>query len=50
MLLTDKLEIKVVYKNFEYFKNLGFNVRNGETININIKDLSPDSHIKVKIK
>lgn len=50
MLLTDKLEIKVVYKNLEYFKNLGLNVRNGETININIKELSPDSHIRVKIK
>lgn len=50
MLLTEKIEIKIVYKNIEYFKNLGFEVKNGETININIKNLSSNSHLKVNVK
>lgn len=50
MLITEKLTIKIVYKNLEYFNNLGFNVKNGETIDIDIKDLSIDSHCKVKVK
>ena len=48
MLITKELDIKIVYKNLEYFNNKGFNVKNGDTITIDIKDLSNDSHRKVE--
>jgi len=50
MLITEKLKIKTAGKNFNYFKTLGYNIKYGDIINIDVKELSKDSHCKVKVK
>ena len=50
MLITEKIEVKTSSKNFNYFNNLGYNIKCGDVINIDVKELSNNSHCKVKVK
>jgi DNA-directed RNA polymerase subunit N (RpoN/RPB10) len=50
MILTEKIEIRITYKNKEHFLKLGYNVKNWDLIEIPISDLSKTSHRKVEIK
>lgn len=50
MILTKNVDITIMYKNIEYFKKLGYNVKNGDIIRIPVTDLMKKSKIKIKIK
>ena len=50
MLITEKIEIIIVSKNFEYFNNLGYNVKCKDKINISVKELPNNSHHKIKVQ
>jgi hypothetical protein len=49
MLITQKIEIKI-NKNVKYFNTLGYNVKCGDIINIEVKNLPKNSHHKVLVK
>ena len=46
MILIDKLEIKVTNKNVGYYIGLGYNIKSGDIINVNVKESSPGATVK----
>jgi hypothetical protein len=50
MLLTDKVQIKVISKSLHFYKNKGYNVNCNEEIIVKIEDLSTHCLCKVKVK
>lgn len=50
MIITEKIEIKVVSKNLNYLNNLGYNVKYGDLIKIKVKDLTKNSKVKVLVE
>ena len=49
MLITEKLEIKIVSKNLNHFNDLGYNVKYGDIVSVNVTDLAKHSKIKVLV-
>ena len=49
MILTEKIEIKVHHLSLENYKNFGYDVSNGDIINIPPKHLPKNSHEIIKI-
>jgi len=50
MILTEKLLTKLAGTQGNYYNKLGYNCKNGDIIEINIKDLPKGSHTKVNVK
>lgn len=50
MIKTKKIEIKPTNKNIEYYKNLGFNIKTGDTIIINVDQLPTTSKLKIDVE
>lgn len=50
MILTEKLLIKLTGTQGNYYNNLGYNCKNGDIIEINVKDMPKGSHNKVNVK
>ena len=50
MILTEKLIIKINGKKLKYYNNLGYNCKNGDIIEIDIKDLTKGSHYLIDVK
>jgi hypothetical protein len=50
MILTETLNIKVINHTLEHFKNLGYNVKYGDTITIPIYHLNIGSHYLIDVK
>jgi hypothetical protein len=50
MIITNKIEIKVSYNNIKRLNDLNYNCKIGDSININVNDLSYGSGIKIKVK
>lgn len=49
MILTKKIDVKIINHNLLHYKNLGYNVKYGDLININVEHLSNGSHIKIDV-
>lgn len=47
MLITKKIEVKIVSKNLNHFNDLNYNVKYGDIVSVNVTDLSKHSKIKV---
>ena len=50
MIITEKIEIKVTKSKIKYYNDLGYNVSDGDIININPIELSKGSHIFIDVE
>lgn len=50
MILTEKLVIKLTGTQGNYYNNLGYNCKNGDVIEIHVKDMPKGSHTKINVK
>ena len=50
MILTKEIDIKITKQNFDYYKNLGYDIKLKDIIIIPIKDLQKNSHKKIIVK
>lgn len=50
MLLTEKTNIKICFKNINHFNDKGYNIINGQTIEVNVLDLPSNSRKLVKVR
>jgi hypothetical protein len=50
MIVTKEVNVKIVSKNIVHFKNLGYDIKYGDVINVKIEDLLNHSYIKIKVK
>jgi len=50
MIITKKLKIKTTNKNIAYYNNIGFNVKSGDIIEIDVNDLPITSKEKVEVQ
>ena len=48
MILTEKVKIKINNRYVKYYKNLGYNIKGRDEIEISVDDLPKQSHIEVK--
>ena len=49
MIITNKIEIKTTNKNITYYKELGYNIKSGDIIIINVNDLPKTSKLKIDV-
>jgi len=49
MIITKKIEIKTTNKNITYYKNLGYDVKSGDIIIINVNELPKTSKTKIDV-
>jgi hypothetical protein len=49
MLISEKISIKLFSKNINYYKNLGYECNIGDTIIVDVKELSKFSRLKVEV-
>jgi very-short-patch-repair endonuclease len=49
MIKIDKIEIKTTNKNVGYYKNIGYNIKSGDVIIINVSDLPGTSKYKIDV-
>ena len=49
MILSERVLIKITKKNIEYYKNIGYNIKLGEIVNIKVTDLTKGSHSLINI-
>ena len=49
MVLPGEVDIKICWQNIEFYKNLGFLVRNGDDLKIDTSQLQPGSHVLVNV-
>lgn len=50
MILTDKVKVKIVSKNIDTYKKLGYDVEINNILDIDIKDLAPNSRKLIDVK
>ncbi|MDY0270305.1 DUF7487 domain-containing protein [Trichloromonas sp.] len=50
MIITDKVNVKIINHNLEYYRYLGYDVKHGDIINVNAEFLSKGSHIRIDVK
>ncbi len=50
MIITKNIEVIVGTKTFKHFQELGYNVKNGCTLNIPVEHLNKGSHLKIESK
>ncbi len=50
MIISKTVSTKVGSKTFSHFKNLGYNIKNGDIITVQISHLNPGSHTKIEVK
>jgi transcription elongation factor Elf1 len=50
MLITKKVEITINNRHVKYYRNKGYDIKGGDTILVNITDLSKQSHVKVLVQ
>jgi len=50
MIIDKKVMVKIGSKNFEYYKNLGYSIKNGETILVKVEDLIKSSNALINVK
>jgi len=50
MILDEKIKIKGNPRNLKYFKNLNYDIKINEYVDVEIKDLFKNSHVKVNVK
>lgn len=50
MILTENVDVKIINHNLKHYKELGYNVKCGDNINIPIEHLTKGSHYKIEIK
>ena len=48
LILPQLTEVKIVSRNNRHYKDLGYNVKNGDIITTDVTKMSKGSHIKVK--
>ena len=49
MILIDKIKITVTNKNVGYYKKLGYDIKSGQIIDVNISDLPKTSKLIIKV-
>lgn len=50
MLLTERVEVKINYKNVEHFRSLGYDAQNGQKVSVLTKDLLDGCKTKVLVR
>ena len=50
MIITQKVQVNIMYKNIDNYLTKGYNVKIGDKIEVSIKDISPQSNIRIKVK
>jgi hypothetical protein len=50
MIITDKINVKIINHNIEHYKQLGYNIKYGDIINIPIEHLTLGSHYVIDVK
>lgn len=50
MIITEKVQVTIVYKNIEHYRSKGYNVKHLDKIEVPIEDIPSQSNIKVKVK
>jgi len=50
MILSEKINIKVNSRNFDYYKNFINEIKNNEIYEISIENIFPTSHLKIEVK
>ena len=50
MILTKEVTVRIMYRNIEHFRSLGYEVQNGDIITVSIEHISPQSNIKIEVK
>jgi hypothetical protein len=50
MILNKNIKVKIINHNMEHYKTLGYEVKYGDMIDVNVNDLSIGSHIKIDAK
>ncbi len=50
MILTKKVNVKIINHNINHYRNIGYDVKYGDIININVNELTKGSHIIISIK
>jgi len=49
MIITNNIEIKTTNKNISHYKNLGYDIKSGDVIIINVEDLPKTSKLKINV-
>lgn len=50
MIITEKVQVTIMYKNIEHYKSKGYDVKNLDKIEVPIEDIPSQSNIKIKVK
>ena len=50
MIITEKVQVTIMYKNIEHYKSKGYKVKNLDKIEVPIEDIPTQSNIKIKVR